>query len=127
MRTLDALLPVLVVDDAPAISAAFADALDDRAFGGKFGPAAVHRDEPTFDGSAYWRGPAWPQLTYLLWVAARQHDDAATAEGLAARLIAGATQSGHAEYWDPDTGQGLGAPLQSWTALAAVMSEKTCW
>jgi hypothetical protein len=33
----------------------------------------------------------------------------------------GATKSGFAEYWDPDTGAGLGAAPQSWTALAAVV------
>lgn len=122
VRTLDALLPVLVVDDEDAVAAAFADALDDQAFGGRFGPAALHRGEPTFDPSAYWRGPAWPQLTYLLWVAACRRGATGTASDLAARLIAGARQSGLAEYWHPDTGQGLGAACQSWTALAAVVS-----
>lgn len=122
VRTLDALLPVLVVHDEASIAAAFADILDERAFGGSFGPAANHRDESTFDPAAYWRGPAWPQLTYLLWVAARRRGDEATAAALAERLIAGASRSGFAEYWHPDTGQGLGAIPQSWTALAAVVA-----
>lgn len=123
-RTLDALLPVLVVDDETAIAAAFADILDDRAFGGRFGPAANHRDEPTFDPCGYWRGPAWPQLTYLLWVAACRHGDEITASGLAERLIAGAAQSNFAEYWHPDAGEGLGALPQGWAALAAVVALK---
>jgi glucosylglycerate hydrolase len=122
VRTLDALLPVLVVEDEASVAAAFADVLDDRAFGGRCGPAATHRAEPAFDPVAYWRGPAWPQLTYLLWVAARRRGDDVAAAGLAGRLIAGATRSGQAEYWHPDTGEGLGAMPQSWTALAAVVS-----
>lgn len=125
VRTLDALLPVLVVEDDASRAAAFADALDDRAFGGPYGPAAVHRDEPTFDATAYWRGPAWPQLTYLFWVAACRHGDLAAAREFAQRLVAGAVRSGLAEYWHPDTGEGLGATLQSWTALAAVVSAQT--
>ncbi len=125
VRTLDALLPVLVVDDGAATAAAFADVLDDQAFGGQFGPAANHRDEPTFDPTAYWRGPAWPQLTYLLWVAARRFGDDVTVAGLGERLIAGATKSGLAEYWHPDTGEGLGAIPQSWTALVAVVAGQT--
>ncbi|MGZ4717622.1 MAG: MGH1-like glycoside hydrolase domain-containing protein [Acidimicrobiales bacterium] len=122
VRTLDALLPVLVTDDEGAIDAALAVALDDRAFGGPFGPAAVHRDEPAFDPTAYWRGPAWPQLTYLLWVAARRRGRPGAAADLAGRLVAGARRSGLAEYWHPDTGLGLGAVPQSWAALATVVA-----
>jgi hypothetical protein len=121
VRTLDALLPVLVTDDEAAIDAAFATALDDAAFGGPFGPAAVHRDEPAFDPTAYWRGPAWPQLTNLLWVAAVRRGRSTVADDLAGRLVAGARRSGLAEYWHPDTGEGLGAVPQSWAALAAVV------
>ena len=120
-RTLDALLPVLVSGDADAVAVAAAEVVDDAAFGGAFGPAATHRDEPTFDPHAYWRGPAWPQLTYLLWVAAGRRGEDALATDLAGRLVAGAERSGFAEYWDPDTGRGLGAIPQSGAALAAVV------
>ena len=122
VRTLDALLPVLVTDDEEAIDSAFAAALDDAGFGGPFGPAGVHRAEPAFDPSAYWRGPAWPQLTYLLWVAAVRRGRPATADDLATRLVAGALRSGMAEYWHPDTGEGLGAVPQSWAALATLVA-----
>jgi hypothetical protein len=107
VRTVDALLPALV---CPAHRAeALAEVIDDAAFGGAFGPPAVHRAEPMFDPATYWRGPAWPQLTYLLWRAGA---------GVADRLIAGAAASGLAEYWHPDTGEGLGAVPQSWAGLA---------
>lgn len=121
-RTLEALLPVLVTDREDAVDAAFGQILDDRAFGGACGPAQVHRDEPAYDPTAYWRGPAWPQLTYLLWVAARRRGRADDAERLATALVRGAERSGLAEYWEPDTGAGLGAVPQSWAALAAVVS-----
>ena len=29
----------------------------------------MHRGEPVFDPEGYWRGSAWPQLTYLLTLA----------------------------------------------------------
>jgi hypothetical protein len=123
VRTLDALLPVLVSADSAAVSRAFTVIDDDGGFGGRFGPAATHRAEPSFDPGAYWRGPAWPHLTYLLWVAATRRGLDLVAAGLRRRLLAGAGCSGFAEYWQPDTGAGLGAVPQSWAALAAVVAQ----
>ena len=56
-----------------------------------------------------------------LWVAAGRRGAHAVADDLAGRLVAGASTSGFAEYWHPDTGRGQGAIPQSWTALAAVV------
>ncbi len=130
-RTLDALLPLLLssVSESPrtvgldgrTTDAAWREVMDPTAFGGVFGPAAVHRTEASFDGSAYWRGPAWPHLTYLLWFAASRAGRATEAAWLGERLVAGAMTSGWAEYWHPDTGNGLGAMPQSWAGLAVVV------
>ncbi len=108
VRTVDGLLPALV-SGGDRRADAFASLDDPRGFGGRFGPPAVHRGEPTFDPGSYWRGPCWPQLIYLLWRAG-----APVGEG----LVAGAEASGLAEYWEPDTGAGLGAVPQSWAGLA---------
>jgi len=110
VRTVDALLPTLVVADEAQRAAAHQALLDPAAFGASFGPASVHRAEPAFDPRGYWRGSAWPQLTYLLW-------RAGVAE-LGPQLVAGAARSGLAEHWHPDSGAGLGARPQSWTGLA---------
>ena len=122
-RTLDGVLPVLVERDLARATAVLDDVLDDRAYGGACGPAGVHRDEPSFSPTTYWRGPAWPQLSYLLWLAARRHGLADHARELAVRTARGAARSGLAEYWDPDRGTGLGAIPQSWTGLALVMAQ----
>ena len=121
VRTLEALLGVLVTADRARIATVLEQVLDDDAFGGACGPAQVHRGEPAFDPSAYWRGPAWPQLTYLFWVAARRFGFTAEADVLSARMVAGVDRSGFAEYWHPDTGRGLGAVPQSWAALVVAM------
>jgi hypothetical protein len=123
-RTLDALLPVLVTQRADARRAAFAALVDPDAFGGPFGPAGVHRAEPTFAPDTYWRGPAWPQLSYLLWVAARAADDVSLHDQLRDSTVAAADRSSLAEYWNPDTAAGLGAIPQSWTGLALVMAAR---
>jgi glycogen debranching enzyme len=120
VRVVEALLPALVSERYASV--ALATALDDTAFGGYCGPAQVHRDEAVYDPRRYWRGPAWPPLTYLLWLALRRRGEGDGAGRLRRAAMRGATASGWAEYWHPDTGEGLGAVPQSWAALAAVMA-----
>jgi hypothetical protein len=116
-RTLDALLPLLVVPRAEG----FAQLGDQKAFGAPYGPTGVHRAEPSFAPASYWRGSSWPQLTYLLWLAATRSGASSTATALAGSLAAGAVRSGWAEHWEPDRGEGLGARPQSWTSLAWIV------
>lgn len=111
------LLPALVCREGGMLDAA----VDDQVFGGPYGPAGVRRTNPAFDPNTYWRGPAWPQLTYLLWIAAERRAETAIADDLGGRLVAGALASDYAEYWHPDTGHGSGAQPQSWSALAAAI------
>jgi hypothetical protein len=108
-RSLEGLLGLLVDPRDEAVAAL----VDPAGHGGPFGPAGVHRAEPCFEPRRYWRGPVWPQLAYLLVVAG--------ATELAGPTVAGARRSGLAEYWDPDTGEGLGAVPQSWTGLALLL------
>ena len=124
VRTLDALLPVLVTSRSAAQASAFASMTDRAAFGAEFGPSAVHQSEESFAPSVYWRGPAWPQLSYLVWFAAVQADCHETAAQLAESTVRGALVSGLAEYWQPFTGAGLGAIPQSWTGLALVIARR---
>lgn len=120
VRTLEALLPALVVRDGEQAAAALAQVVDLGAFGAPFGPTQVHRAERAYDPETYWRGPSWPQLGYLTWVAARRRGAEDVAGTLAHTLVAGAVRSDMAEHWHPDTGSAQGARPQSWTALAAV-------
>jgi hypothetical protein len=123
-RTADGLLPLLVTEESARAARVVADLVDPAAHGGPAGPTGVHRAEPTFDPAGYWRGPVWPQLAYLLVLGAVRFDPGA-AEQLAATTVAGAWASGLAEYWHPDTGEGLGATPQSWTGLALLLAERT--
>ena len=121
VRSLDALLPVLVATDPSIVERVIDDLCDGSAYGGATGPVGVHRAEPTFAARTYWRGPAWPQLTYLFWVAAVRHRNLDAAAALSTMLVRGAVVSSWAEYWDGSDGTGLGAAPQSWAALAAVV------
>lgn len=124
IRTADALLPLLVVDDAEQRRSAVAALADPAAFGGAFGPPGVHPDEPMYDDESYWRGPVWPQLAYLLWYAlGRGPAETEVGEVMRGRTIAGASASGFAEYWSASSAAGGGAVPQSWTGLALVLTK----
>jgi glycogen debranching enzyme len=118
VRTLDALLPLLVVDRPEAM----AQLTDPTAFGAPFGPSGVHRAEPSFAPASYWRGSSWPQLTYLCWRAARWAGAGGSAASFQNSMTSAVLSSGFAEHWDPDSGSPLGAVPQSWSALACVVA-----
>lgn len=123
IRTVDGLLPLLVSRSGPARRRATAELADPQAYCASYGPRGVHVREPSYNPTAYWRGPVWPQLSYLLWLAAGGGSEEASA---AAALIGehttnGAVSSGLAEYWDGESGTGLGAIPQSWTGLALLL------
>jgi hypothetical protein len=117
-RTLDALLPLLVIDRPEAVG----ELTDPAAFGAACGPRGVHRAEPTHEPTSYWRGPAWPQLTYLLWLSTSSVYARTAAASLSRSMVTGAVSSGFAEYWEADTGRPLGAVPQTWSALAVVVA-----
>ena len=121
----DGAMPLLVTGDPEHARRALGTLVDPHVFGGTpFGPTNVGQDQPSYDPTAYWRGAAWPNISYLLWLAARRWDDTPIADQIARNTIAGAETSGWAEYWNPHTGEGLGAAPQSWTALAATMTRR---
>jgi hypothetical protein len=122
VRTLDALLPMLVSRDETARARTHRSLCDPSEYGAAFGPCGVHRGEGVFSPTTYWRGPTWPQLDYLCWLAVQRAGDIDAARLIARQTVAGAQRSGLAEYWEPDTGHGLGAIPQSWTGLALVMA-----
>ncbi len=118
VRTLEAMLVALVDPDERHVQAAMDELVSAAAYGATYGPTGVHREEPAFDPDTYWRGPSWPQLSYLVWCAARGAGREDVADEVADALTAGAILSGMAEHWNPDTARPGGAAPQSWTGLA---------
>ena len=124
IRTAYTLLALLVVEDPAQRRAAVHSLVDEDGHRGEFGPRGVHLGEPAYDAETYWRGPVWAHLGYLLWCATARSGDESEADAAAVvrtTTIAGAIESGLAEYWDGDRGAGLGAVPQSWTGLAVVL------
>lgn len=118
----DGVMGALVTGDRDRALAALAQLGDPGRFAAPYGPANLVRSHPAYDPAAYWRGPAWPPLNYLFWLALRRWDLEEEAAALAGATRAAVRLNGWAEYWNPETGEGLGAAPQSWAALAAAMS-----
>ncbi len=118
----DGVMGALVTTDAERAEAALAQLASPHRFGARFGPTNVARSHPAYDPGMYWRGAAWPHLNYLLWLALRRWQRLDEATALALRTRLSAVRSGWAEYWDPETGVGLGAVPQSWTGLVVAMT-----
>lgn len=117
--TLDGIMGALVTADAGRARRALAHVRDPDRFAAAYGPRFLPRAHPRYHPEQYWRGPAWPQLNYLLHQAAQRWELDALAAMIAEDSRRAAVTSGFAEYWNPETGAGLGARPQGWSALAA--------
>jgi glycogen debranching enzyme len=90
----------------------------------KFGPAypvpSVPLDSADFDPDRYWQGPSWLNTNWLICEGLKQygyHDHAAALRETSLEMV---DKSGFAEYFDPNTGEALGARNFSWTAALAI-------
>ena len=88
--------------------------------GKKFGPAyavpSVPLDSANFDPERYWQGPTWLNTNWLIIEGLKRygyHDHAAALSETSLEMV---TRSGCAEYFNPTTGEPLGAKNFSWTA-----------
>lgn len=76
---------------------------------------------PAFVPDRYWRGNVWLSVNWLIYRGLQRYGDNALATQLAIRSLALVSRSGFWEYYHPLTGQGLGAPSYSWSALVLDM------
>ena len=104
--------------------------LDEREFLTPVAPPSVSIAEPSYDPSGgrgpirrYWRGPAWVNSTWLVWLGMRRLGYLAEADRLAAGMIGAVARAGLREYYDPRNGRGLGAREFAWSALVAELAD----
>ena len=93
-------------------------------------PPSVSALDPTFEPNRgpgwklrYWRGPTWINAAWMLWIGMVRLGYEAEARELVARLVPMIEREGLREYYDPLTGEGLGAREFAWTSLIAEMAE----
>jgi hypothetical protein len=133
-RSYSGLIPLIAGIVPPERTERLLDALrDERAFLSPHGLRSVAADSVIYRSghagqpgvNSNWRGPIWMPLNYLLVQAIADHDPA-FASDLRERLVTMVARDWEAsggrfhEYFDADTGEGLGADAQAgWTALVA--------
>lgn len=84
-------------------------------------PPSTSPCSPHFRPRSYWRGPVWPVTNWLLaWALERAGAEQAAADLRRGALEQLAAEGGLAEYYEPDTGEVLGAANHSWTAAVVV-------
>ncbi|WP_371748965.1 hypothetical protein [Aquihabitans sp. G128] len=83
-------------------------------------PPSTAVDDPSFEAKAYWRGPQWPPMTWLLWWSLVRAGHARSAGRLRAAAVDQLRTTGCTEYVDATSGEALGSDAQSWTAAVAL-------
>jgi glycogen debranching enzyme len=94
----------------------------------RFGPSpeapwpvtSASKASPAFDPRRYWRGPVWVNVNWFLVRGLERAGLREEAERLAALTLDLVGRSGFAEYYDPRTGEPLGARDFSWSAALTV-------
>ncbi len=109
-NVLSAHLPLLV--DLPMSVAEPLRSNLDRDFDVPYPLPTTAPGDPAFDPVAYWRGPTWVNLNWLL--------DTALDGRLRSPTLDLVEREGFHEYFDPVTGHGLGTDDFTWTAALAL-------
>lgn len=89
-----------------------------------FGPAyplpSVPLESFYFNSKRYWQGPTWINMNWLIIDGLRRYGFKDHADVLTESTVEMIAKSGIAEYYDPLTGEPLGADDFSWTAALAI-------
>ena len=83
-------------------------------------PPSTSPEETRFHPRAYWRGPVWPVISWLLWRSLRHAGEEDYAAILRRCSLEQLAAGGFAEYFEPFTGEPLGSDDQSWSAAVAL-------
>jgi glycogen debranching enzyme len=69
----------------------------------------------------YWRGPTWVNTAWLVWLGLRRLGYEEQAAQMTESLTGAARRQGIREYYDPRSGNGLGARDFAWSTLLTEM------
>jgi glycogen debranching enzyme len=104
--------PLMLTDDLPSSVGATLGACLLRHYVTPWPLPTTAPSDPGFDAHRYWRGPTWVNVNWLL----APHVDLDLAE----RSLELLRRQGFREYFDPVSGEGLGARSFTWSAALAL-------
>jgi hypothetical protein len=123
VKTPATFMPLLVGAATPEQATAVASRLSDPAlFATPFGLPSVAANEPSYDSDNYWRGPVWVVLNALTIWGLESYGFTTEAEALRTSTYALLAKSPTTyEYYDSQTGAGLGAPNFMWSGAFYIL------
>lgn len=89
-------------------------------FGPPYPVPSVPLNSPWFNAKRYWQGPTWFNTNWLIADGLRRYGYKDHADALIEGSLELVTQSGFYEYYNPLSGDPLGASNFSWTAAVAI-------
>lgn len=72
--------------------------------------------DTNFESKRYWRGPVWAIMNYMIARGLAEKGEAAIAQRVRSDTLQLIDSVGYYEYFDPQSGEGLGGPDFTWTA-----------
>jgi hypothetical protein len=132
VETWAALAPLALPDLPEAIGRRLVEEhlLDPRRFWLAVPPPSVSACEHSFEPGPgpgwkrrYWRGPTWINAAWMLWIGLVRLGYRDEALQMAHRLSETVLRQGLREYYNPLTGEGLGATDFAWTSLILEMAD----
>ena len=124
LPTVDGALPALVTSNVDHRDRALRQLTGVGRFSARYGRSFLPFDDPQLQPDVYWRGPAWPNLEYLLWQACRRAGDEQATLEIADVALHGVLRAGFSEYWNPYSGQGAGGKPYAWAAVTAAIARR---
>ena len=93
---------------------------DKNLFGTPFPVPSVPQNSSAFRAQQYWQGPSWVNINWLIIDGLQRYGFTEEAQQLTETTLHMVDQGGMREYFNPLTGNGLGAENFSWTAALTI-------
>lgn len=96
--------------------------LNKNEFWANFPVPTTSLDEPSFNPQGFWRGPVWIAVNWFIYKGLLNYGFKDIAKQIKQSSIALIEKSGFREYFDPNTGEGLGTTNFTWGGLVLDMT-----
>ncbi|OGI67761.1 hypothetical protein A2732_01620 [Candidatus Nomurabacteria bacterium RIFCSPHIGHO2_01_FULL_40_10] len=95
---------------------------DENSFSSPYGIRSVSKKEIYYNPLGFWRGPIWIAVQWFIFKGLRKYDFEKEAEDLKKKTEDLIRREGFREYYNGDTGSGLGAENFTWGTLIVDMT-----